>query len=159
LHVWGHLQTFVKAEGMLFPGVTVVALALLGLWRGGTLARGATLFAAVAVPLSFWLSLGPEIQTATEPVAFPAPYRWLWEYVPGYHAARVPARFATITILSLSLLAGLGLAVLEVRGRRLMVALCALAILAEGAAFPLPTNGTWTRAPGELVAPKPRLHT
>jgi hypothetical protein len=165
LHVWGHLQTFVKAEGFLFPGLTVVVLAILGVVVGRRRdenTRLAVAFGVVAIVLSFWLSLGPRIQIETQPVSFPALYRLAWEYLPGFNVARVPARFASITVLALALLAGIGLATIDDgvrRGwRRWALIVCGAAIVAEGAAFPLPRNGTWTSAPNELVAPEPRLH-
>lgn len=168
LHVWGRLQTLVKAEGFLFPGVTVLGLALWGLIdtlrtrranrpdRQG--ARVVAVFGGIAVVLSFWLSLGPLVEIRTEGTSFPALYRWAWEYLPGFNAARVPARFATITVLALALLAGLGLAAWDAGRRRWLVWACGALVLAEGAAFPLPTNGTWTSAPGEVNEPAALIH-
>jgi hypothetical protein len=158
MNVWGHLQTLAKAEGFLFPGLTVVALALLGIVSGLRRARAAVLFGVVALVASFWLSLGPQIQSGTQPVGFPSLYLPLWQYVPGFSAARVPARFATMTVLSLALLAGVGLTWFEVRRARWAIALCGVLILAEGSAFPLPTNGTWSSAPEEIVPAPPRLY-
>lgn len=158
LNVWGGLQALVKAEGLLFPGVTVVVLAVVGLWRGWRLAREVTVFAALALVLSVWLALGPQVQFDTQPLAVPALYGLLWEYVPGFNAARVPARFAMITVLSLALLAGLGLTMFNHGRRRWLMAVCGALIVMEGAAMPLPMNGTWTSAPEELVAPEPRLY-
>jgi hypothetical protein len=158
MNVWGGLQTLVKIEGFLFPGVTVVALAGVGVARGWKISRSMALFGALAVVASFWLSLGPQIQLDTQPTGFPALYQPLWQYVPGFSAARVPARFATITVLALALLAGLGLTGFEQGRRRWILGVSALAILAEGSAFPLPTNMVWTSAPGQIVAPPARLY-
>lgn len=158
LHVWGHLQTLVKAEGFLFPGVTVVVLAVVGLWQARRVAPVAVAFAGLALVLSFWLSLGPQIQVATQPVDFPALYRPLWAFVPGFNAARVPARFATVTVLALALLAGVALTRWNSGRRRWIIAVCGALIVAEGAAAPLPTNGIWTSAPEELKAPAARLY-
>lgn len=158
LHVWGRLQTLPKAEGFLFPGLTIVALAAWGAWRGGRHSPSARVFGVTAAALSFWLALGPQVQADTQPVAWPSLYRWFFEYLPGYDAARVPARFATITMLALALLAGLALTDLAGRrGGRVLAAACGLLILIESAAFPLPTNGTWSSAPSELVPPPPRV--
>ena len=169
LTVWGHLQTFFKFEGALFPGVTVVLIAAVGLgvaWRhvfaSTAEAQGlrvAAIFATVTLVVSFWLALGPEIQLATHTLQFPALYRYAWEYVPGFGAARVPARFAMLTVLALSILAGCGATLLD-RGRwRWLLAVCGVLVLAEGAAFPLPENGTWSSAPGEFKYAEPQLHT
>lgn len=160
LHVWGGLQTFVKAEGYLFPGVTALLLAAVGVWRGRRLAaaRGAWIFAMLAVLIAFWLSLGPEIQRATQPLAFPSLYRPLWELVPGFQTARVPARFATIVVLGLAVLAGVGGSVLNAGGRRWLLAICALLVMSEGFAAPLPVNNVWTTQPQLLRPPPPRLY-
>lgn len=172
MNVWGGLQTFVKTEGSLFPGVTVVVLAAIGLWlsckgppdvpgQGGNerqRSRAVALFATLTLALSFWLSLGPMIQIGTHTNTFPALYRWAWEYLPGFGAARVPARFATITVLSLALLAGLGLSMFDSPRRRWLLGVCGVLLLAEGSAFPLPKNGTWTSVPTEFVPPEARLY-
>jgi hypothetical protein len=157
MNVWGGLQTFVRPEGSLFPGVTVVVLALIGIAAGWRRSRALTVFGVFALVLSFWLTLGVEIRLFSEPVGFPSLYQWLLP-LPGFSAARVPARFATITVLSLALLAGLALAHCNRRRRRWAVALCGALILAEGSAFPLPTNGTWTSAPGQIFPPPSRLY-
>ena len=107
---------------------------------------------------SFWLALGPQIQLDTQPVGFPSLYRPLWEYVPGFNAARVPARFAMMAVLSLALLAGLYLATLTHRFAGWVIAACGVLVLVEGSAMPLPVNGAWTSAPGETVAAPARLH-
>jgi hypothetical protein len=168
LIVWGRLQTFAKSEGSLFPGVTVVILSIVGLfpaWRAlrtrGPEAQGhrvIAIFGTLALILSFWLSLGPEIELATHTVQFPAVYRFALEYLPGFGAARVPARFAMLTVLSLSILAGCGATLLDRGRRRWLLGVCAVLVLAEGAAFPLPTNGTWSSAPGEFKPAEPQLH-
>jgi len=159
LNIWGNLQALAKSEGFLFPGVTVVVLALVGVFRGWRTSRVAAAFGVAALVLSFWLALGPQIQLDTQPVHFPSLYLLFWEYVPGFNAARVPARFATVTVLSLALLAGVALASFT-RGRRQWVValLCGTLVLAEGSAFPLPTNSSWTSAPGEITAAPSRLY-
>jgi hypothetical protein len=168
LTLWGNLQTFAKAEGSLFPGATVVLLAIAGLvvsWRaaGGRQPakqglRVIAIFATPALVLSFWLSLGPEIELATHTIQFPALYRLAWEHVPGFDAARVPARYAMLSVLALALLAGGGATLLDAGKRRAILAICGIAVVAEGAAFPLPVNGTWSSAPAEFRHPDARLH-
>jgi hypothetical protein len=158
MNVWGGLQTLPKAEGFLFPGVTVVVLAFLALVRGRRSSSAGTMFGGAALVLSFWLALGPQIQLDTQPVAFPALYRPLWEFVPGFNAARVPARFAMMTVLALALLAGVFLSTLRHRAAGWMVALCAVLVVVEGAAMPLPVNTVWTSTPEETVAAPSPLH-
>jgi hypothetical protein len=157
MNVWGDLQTFVKPEGALFPGVTVVVLALIGIFAGWRTSRPAVVFSVLALVLSFWLTLGLEIRLYTQPINFPSLYQWLLP-LPGFSAARVPARFATIAVLSLALLAGLALARANSGRGRWVIALCGALILAEGSAFPLPINGTWTSAPGQIFPPPSRLY-
>ena len=188
LNVWGWLHPFVKPEGLLFPGITVVVLAMFGLWRSWRLglsrarpsdetvttalplppgppiqsehqgARVAAVFGALALVLSFWLSLGPQIELETQPTGFPSLYKLAFTYVPGVNAARAPARFAMITVLALSLLAGMGLAALDTPRRRRYLVVAATLLVVEGSAFPLPVNGTWTSAPEEFVPPEAQLH-
>jgi len=165
--VWGDLQTFVKAEGLLFPGVTIVLLAFIGLavgWRfirsrdtAHQGARAVAIFGTLAIVLSFWMSLGPSVELRTQPTGFPAIYQWAYEYLPGYDVARVPARFAMITVFALATAGGIALAFAERRGPWIVLA-CGVAIVAEGAAFPFPRNGTWTSAPLALVAPEARAY-
>ncbi|GBD15431.1 hypothetical protein HRbin26_00321 [bacterium HR26] len=121
-------------EQDLFPGLLVGALALIGLTeRRGGWARWALLaLVGVSVAFSFGISahaLGREL---------PLPYRVLYEYVPGFKAIRVPARFGLLALVGLAALAGLGVARLVERlaAHRPVAALggiaLAAALLAEG---------------------------
>ncbi|MGQ0736502.1 MAG: hypothetical protein ACT4QD_22970 [Acidobacteriota bacterium] len=168
LNVWGHLQTFVKDEGFLFPGVAIVMLAAAGLWStwrrphacvvDRPSAKTVVWFGGLALVLSFWLALGPRVQIETQPTGLPSIYQLAYDYVPGFSSARVPARFTVITILALSVLASGALARLEAAGRRGLLAGIALIVLAEGSAFPLPTNLTWSSAPAEFHPADARLY-
>jgi hypothetical protein len=160
--VWGRLRTFDKAEGNLFPGVVIVLLAVIGLacaWRR-IRARdpehqgmaAVAVFGTLAVVLSVWMASGPQVQIRTQPTSIPALYELAYQYVPGYDIARVPARFAMITVLALATAAGAALAVIE-RKRKWLVLGCGALVLAEGAAVPLPVNLRWTTYPAELVPP------
>jgi hypothetical protein len=93
------------------------------------------------------------------------PYRWLYEFLPGWQGIRVPGRLHTLTTLCLALLAGAGAAALaaQVRarwGRRsaaAAIALASVAILAEGWGFA--DHPTVPLAPpGQRAAPQPALH-
>lgn len=158
LHVWGDLRTLDKGEGYLFPGVTVVVLALAGIWVSRHRYRLVAVFGGLALVLSVWLAFGPQVQLDTQPTGIPALYRLLWEYVPGFNAARVPSRFVTITVLALSLLSGFALLRAARPYRTWVIAVSAAVILAEGAAFPLPTNGVWSSAPATVWPPEARLY-
>jgi hypothetical protein len=158
LHVWGDLRWLNKSEGYLFPGATVVVLAVIGIWSASRRSRLVAVFGAAALVLSVWLAFGPQVQISTQPVQIPALYRVLWEYLPGFNAARVPSRFATITVLALSLLAGFALLRFHPGRQQWFAALCGVLILAEGAALPLPTNRTWSTFPDAYAPPAAQLH-
>ncbi len=160
LIVWGRLQTFAKVRRVVVPGrdgrASLRCRAVHRVARRSETRAEAqghrviAIFGTLALILSFWLSLGPEIELATHTIQFPAVYRFALEYLPGFGAARVPARFAMLTVLALSILAGCGATLLDRGRRRWLLGVCAVLVLAEGAAFPLPTNGTWSSAPGEF---------
>lgn len=116
----------------LFPGLTLLALSIVGLWRSGG-RRG--LWLALGL-MAFLLSLGPTLTLwAGEPTGITLPYRWLWEWVPGFNAIRAPVRWAVLGTLALSLLAALGVARLR---WRFAPALALLLLLLEFAVLPLP---------------------
>ena len=157
LLVWGQLQTFPKAEGVLFLGVGVVVLAVLGAIYAWKVSRVVAVFGGITVVLSFWLAFGPQVRIGGEATGFPALYAALMQ-LPGFNAARVPARFATITMLALAILSGAALAMFDRGRRRGIIALAGVVVLAEGAAFPLPTNSTWTSSPNEYFEADKRLY-
>ena len=113
-------------------------------------------FAAFALAAAA-LSLGPEVRSGGRLVAPDAPYRLLYEQVPGYDGLRVPARYAMIVALSLAVLGGLGVRALERLGRLGAAAAlaCGLFFLAEAGAAPLPLD---RHMPADgFVAPPARL--
>jgi hypothetical protein len=122
--LWGPVtQRQLGAERVpeaLFPGLTVLLLALAGLAVAPRRYRAVAL-AASAVAVVF--SLGPET----------AAYRWVYEHVVLVRTVRVLSRFALIPVLALSVLAGLALS-----GRRRLAGLLALAaMMAESSNVPL----------------------
>ncbi len=90
-----------KNESVLFPGLAILLLAVLGAISGlyslrlriGLLVGGA--ICAV-------LALGMGLTSAGYP------YRLLYDYAPGWDGVRVPGRIFTLTTLALALLAGAG---------------------------------------------------
>jgi hypothetical protein len=127
------------AERSLFPGVLVLALSAVSLLPFAGAAGGARVLGLLWGGLGFLGSLGLN-----------APFhRVLFEYVPGFAAIRVPARWAMIANLGLALLAGAGaLALLERvprRPRAAALALLSVALLAELRAAPLELNRGETR--------------
>jgi hypothetical protein len=93
-------------ERQLFPGIVATLLALAGLvWGKGRTRFFFALLGLVALVLTFGLS-GRVPFTGVE---VPLPYAFLYDWVPGFKALRVPVRFAVLVDLSLYVLAGYGL--------------------------------------------------
>lgn len=148
-------------EQSLFPGLTIVALAVVGAF-GGVLSRRLRIGLVVGVAACALLSLG--VRDVTGPEKYLTPYRFLFDFAPGWDGVRTPGRINNLTSLGLALLAGAGLCVVvrRLRSRSLPAAAVAgvalvLAILLEGLG-PL----THPRVPPvpEAVrnAPAPHLH-
>jgi hypothetical protein len=136
--IWGGVTAPLRAhvgsknEDVFFPGLTILALVLLGLraplysrrLRRGLLA-GALLCSILA------LGIGP--------LADGYPYRLLYDYAPGWDGVRVPGRIFTLATLAYALLAGAGAQWLigQVRRGGLLPALAGgallLCLLGEGA--------------------------
>jgi hypothetical protein len=106
---------------------------------------------------AFWLSLGPSPQALGRPLDLVAPYRALYEYVPGFDGVRVPARFAMVVAFMLAVLGGYGAAWLARRqaGRGIVIAMAA-AFLLESTAVPFLVNGM--TPPKGFNPPEPRIY-
>ena len=93
-----------RAEGPereLFPGFVLIALALVGAWRGWRGDARATVLAMIAVAiLGFVLSLGPD---GVRPL-----YATVHRFVFGFSAIRAPARFSVLVLFALCVLAAHG---------------------------------------------------
>ena len=97
--------------------------------------------------VAFLLSLGPTLTVrALEPTGIALPYRWLWEYVPGFNAIRAPVRWAVLVSLALSMLAAIGITRLRWRWA---APLAFMLVLIEFAIVPLPLV-TAPEAPASL---------
>lgn len=131
-------------ERLLFPGLIVPALALLGgLARVRSVAEAEVrrlrrVFGLVAL-VAFILSLGPYLVVWGVNTRVPLPYLLLHHFVPGWSAMRVPARFAFLLLLAAVPLSALGVQVLVERAaafrpgatwRRLAPPAVALALIA-----------------------------
>jgi hypothetical protein len=149
-------------EGDLFPGVTTVALALLGLgalvWRRqlreAVVTRSPAVFYGCATLLLWWLCFGPASEDASA-WAHVRPYTLLM-WLPGFDGLRVPARFAMLATLTLSMAAAIAAARLAPRGswRRLAAtAIVGAALLVDGWIEPMPLvvppQRVLIEAPGE----------
>jgi hypothetical protein len=93
-----------RPECELFPTVTPVVLALVGMWPPLSAAR---IGYVSALALAFDASLGVNGSV----------YPQLYEYWPGFRALRVPARFSILVGLTIAVLAGYGIARMA-NGRR-----------------------------------------
>jgi hypothetical protein len=118
--LWGDATAAVRkrlswpAEETLFPGATIALLALLGV-ATSVYPRRLRLGLAVSVAVCAVFSLGLRVPA---PEKYVMPYRFLYEFGPGWDGVRTPGRINTLTSLGLALLAGAGLcfAVRFVRG-------------------------------------------
>jgi hypothetical protein len=98
---WG--KRFFQGDA-LFPGITALALAMVGIGGGGWKDRRARMAIAFGL-VAFALSFGP---------AFP-PYRWLYRVFPLLTGIRGAVRFGEITLVAVGILAGFGVAALQRR--------------------------------------------
>lgn len=91
---------------------------------------------------ALWLSLGPLPQSLGRPIEIAAPYRVLYEHVPGFDGLRVPARFAMIVAFMLAVLAGYGAQVAtRFRGGRMVLTAAGILFLLEATRIPFTVNG------------------
>jgi hypothetical protein len=147
------------SEGWLFPGVTVVLLALLGLVATAYSLRLRIGLAAGTI-ICWFLSQGlPGEEHPTNGFSL---YRLLYDHAPGWDGVRTPGRINTLTSLGLALLAAAGVALVGRYARRagavapaLAGAVLVCAVGAEGYG-PIPHPRP---APPEVAsgAPSPQL--
>ena len=110
----------------------------------------------VALLAAMWLSFGPSPTSMGRPLDLAAPYRVLYDVVPGFDGVRAPSRFWMIGLLSLSVLGGFGAARLARRpAGRVLLGLAWLLCLAEARVAPFVVNGM-SPVPG-FNGPEPRL--
>ena len=122
-----------------FPGVAVLALALVGLLAGApVVGRRVRALAATMAVVAAVLAIG----TSDQGWRRHAPYRLVFEHVPGGDALRATGRFWLVGLLGVGLLVGVGVTRLAstVGGRGtgrgwasgVVVVLCLAAVLVEG---------------------------
>jgi hypothetical protein len=170
-YVWGDATAGPRAtlpggaaiEQTLFPGATVFLLALLGLASiAYSLRLRLGLMAGTLICFAFSLGL----RGADHPDRGFMPFRFLYDFAPGWGNVRTPGRINNLTSLGLALLAGAGLA-LVVRGirrrsrREAIAAVVAgalvTAILIEGFG-PIPQPRAPAVPAGQLSQPAPQLN-
>jgi hypothetical protein len=142
---WSGVLEAGDGERMLFPGLTIVALAAVAAvtlrrshWpqsapRPAGWAWQVGLYAAILVAAA-WLSAGPAVT---------GPYQLLLAALPGFDGLRVPARLVVVVALALCVLGAAGAAWLFSRMRpRAATAACVVlgaALMFEGYGGPVPT--------------------
>src|SRR4051794_21742130 len=100
-------MTSAGGERELFFGIIPALLAIVGLIWG----RGRTrFFFALLGMVSLVLTFGLSAHIPLTSLEVPLPYAFLYDWVPGFKALRVPVRFAVLLDLSIYILAGYGLA-------------------------------------------------
>ena len=98
----------------------------------------------VMMVLAVWLSLGPAPSAGPYRVSGFGLYDVLYRYVPGFTGVRVPARYAMVAGLFLSMAAGFGAArILRRSWGPALIGVAGVFIVADGAAMPLAVNHTW----------------
>ena len=114
-------------------------------------------FPIAGVIAAAWLSLGPLPQARGRPVEVFAPYRLLYEHVPGFDGLRVPARFGVIEALMLAMLGAYGARALarSRTGRPALAGACVFLFL-EGTHVPFTTNDMATVV--GFATPEARLY-
>jgi hypothetical protein len=116
-------------------------------------------FLVIAGAAAFLMSLGPEIRSSGRLISEVGPYHFFYNHVPGFDGLRVPARFAMLVILFLSVAAGLGAVALEQRFRRGGAIAVVLGVLAVAEAFAAPIVINGTVAEGRYAMPPARVYT
>jgi hypothetical protein len=171
--VWGEATAPLRdglenvPEKTLFPGLVILALAIVGLVSPGFprwLRRGLGIGVLAVSILALGFRAGGGLLW---------PYRVVYEVLPGFEAIRVPGRLVTFSSLGLALLAGAGAQrAMEAGARRFspgwvgpaLAALLALAILVEGRGLPFdPFDDQAQPAappipPATASVPAPQLH-
>jgi hypothetical protein len=145
----------------LFVTFTVVlvivsprARALVRHWTGTILA-----FSVLMAVAAFVMSLGPQIRSGGRIIAEVAPYHFFYSYVPGFDGLRVPARYAMLVMLFLSIAAGVGAAAIERWLRRASAIVLVLGACAVVESFAAPISINSNSPEGRFAATPARLYT
>ena len=153
--VYGQLALPIGGEWVIYRNVTrplrialasfliFVAVSAWARRQAHTRSDSAFGFFAVALVAAGFFALGPRIETLGHDLGA-GPYTWLFNLMPGFDGLRVPARFLMLVALFLSVLAGLGAAVLLQARRRVIsigvIAAGMIGILVEAWVMPIGTN-------------------
>ena len=145
----------------LLMGVALGCIVLLGLSAdlrkiAREAARSPLMMALVLTLFAMWMSLGPLPQVKGQTLPALGLYGWFYEHVPGFDGLRVPARYAMVGAVFLSIVAAYGAAaILQRVGRPALISTSiAVLFLIEAAFVPMPLNHTWGDG---LVMPPARV--
>lgn len=172
--LWGERTSAVRnahalgPEQTLFPGLTIVLLAAVGLFSAVYPVR-LRLGLALGVGVCAILSLG--LRDVSGLQKYVTPYRFLYDFAPGWDGVRTPGRINTLTSLGLALLVGagaclilrlfdrlsIGLGLSARLVRPMSAAVLVGAILAEGVGPPGHPKVPPV-PPGQQAAAAPQLH-
>ncbi len=137
--LWGWLETVVRPESALFPGVTILLLVLAGTLAATHHERSELLFFVLGALLMWAMCLGPQPTWMNEPFLPWGPYAWLMA-APGADGVRVPARFWMLAVLCLAAAGAVAFRSLVMRWPRalpvILPIVCA-GILADGWQAPM----------------------
>ena len=150
--LWGDLtaglrppKKILEVEGSLYPGIFAFALAMFGLgWKG--VPKALRIGLGVGLGSFALLSLGVHHGTLGRLM----PYRFLYDFMPGWDTMRTPGRLQTLTTLVLALLAAMGAARLGVWLRERKSQKISTFVLA-GAVFLILLDGSG------IVYPQPKV--
>ena len=140
---WRRQAALRLGEHALFPGATLLVLAIVGLVSGWRRDPNARVYAVIALSAAV-LSFGPQPSAWGHRLPWPGPYAWLLAIVPGLDGLRAIARLGVVVLLAASVLAAFGAAwVLErlAPRARLTATAVVLALMAfESWPAPIPTT-------------------
>jgi hypothetical protein len=152
---WGFIHVSVSSirKPSLVAAACLVLLVLLSPFVRATVRRSSPIgFYLLASIVTWLMTLGPSITFMGVPTGYAGPFSWLLS-LPGSTGLRVPARFWLMTVICLSIVAGMSLAEL-VRSRsrqRMIIATLAVAIvvLADGWTARIPAVPAPAAVPGD----------
>jgi F5/8 type C domain len=152
---WGFIHasvSSVRKPALVATMSLVIALMLSPFARGGAKRFSTLGFYLLASIVTWLLTLGPQISFMGVPSGYAGPFAWLLA-LPGSTGLRVPARFWLMTVLCLSVVAGIVLAeLLRTRLREkvtLATVVAAFAVLADGWVVGIPAAAAPGPVPGD----------
>ena len=133
-------------EGTVYIGPVILALAILGLWRGRATQKRWALLAAALGACFYLLSLGPTLRILGHTTKIPGPAALIYR-IPFAQFVSAPARFQVIVALSAAILVSVGVTfllerVLQGRQRYFAVAGAGALLLADLLTIPFPVSST-----------------